>query len=266
MSTGKQEAIEKLNEEFLLSWKLCTEAFPYAEAFDHPQLACRWAGISFRFYNALCLRGEFPNGEQLTEVVRDVLAFMRSNETPGWLVVTLEDLKGDARNTFDLLIEQENLISMPATGMECDLLPFPTASRPELRYQRIQDNATLTDFIDLNCMAYGVPIEEGRSVIEDLNFWHEHAYGYVAYEGGRPVSTATGIVADDCIFLFLVATHPEQQHRGYADAVIRHALNAASAATGIKRTSLQATDAGRPVYARLGYREVCTYTLVWPSK
>ena len=191
---------------------------------------------------------------------------MRSKESPGWLAVTLDDLENDARRALELLLEQENLVCMLATGMAYDQLPFPYVPCPKLRFERILDAATLTDFIDLNCVAYDIPIEQGRSVVEELSFWREHAYGYVAYDGERPVTTATGIVADDSIFLFLVATHPEQQRRGYADAVIRHALNAASAATGIKRTSLQATDAGRPVYARLGYREVCTYMLVWPGE
>ena len=96
-------------------------------------------------------------------------------------------------------------------------------------------------------------------------FWREHAYGFIAYEGELPVATATGIVCGTSIFLFLVATRPGAQRKGYSDAVTRRAVNAALAATGTRRTSLQATDAGRPVYRRLGYLDICRYTCLWPA-
>jgi GNAT superfamily N-acetyltransferase len=50
-----------------------------------------------------------------------------------------------------------------------------------------------------------------------------------------------------------VATRPEAQKRGYAEAVVRFALQRAHEATGLTRTTLHATDAGRPVYKRVGY-------------
>jgi GNAT superfamily N-acetyltransferase len=134
-----------------------------------------------------------------------------------------------------------------------------------VRFQRICDDETVGTFATLNCLAYGFPLEVGRSVIGADTFWHDHAYGFIAYDGQLPVATATGIVCGTSIFLFLVATRPEAQRKGYADAVIRHALNAAHAATGIRRTSLQATEAGRPVYQRLGYVDICGYTCFWPA-
>jgi predicted acetyltransferase len=67
------------------------------------------------------------------------------------------------------------------------------------------------------------------------------------------MTTATAIVNENCLFLFLVATLPEARRKGYADAVIRRALNATYEATGIKRTVLHAIDAGYPLYHSLGY-------------
>jgi hypothetical protein len=36
---------------------------------------------------------------------------------------------------------------------------------------------------------------------------------------------------------------------------MRHALQQAAAATGVTRTSLDASDAGTPLYAQMGYKE-----------
>ena len=102
-------------------------------------------------------------------------------------------------------------------------------------------------------MSYNVPPETSLSLVKEHTLWHEHAYGFVAFEGDKPVSTATTIVNDGCLFLFLVATAPDSRRKGYAEAVVRHALQTAYEATGIRRTVLHATEAGYPTYLRLGY-------------
>jgi len=58
----------------------------------------------------------------------------------------------------------------------------------------------------------------------------------------------------------LVGTAPAARGRGLARAVMLFALDAARRA-GCRTTTLQATDAGRPIYQRLGYRELGTMNL-----
>ena len=259
------DQIALLNQEFLTSWELCTGTFPEAELFDRPGIAARWADIPFRFYNALCLTAELYDAEMLRRTVREGVNFMRARACPGWMVVTLESLSGTAQTALTGLTASMQLASMPATGMAADILPLEEKVIPNLRFERIGDDDTVVTFAELNCLAYGFPLEVARSVTGVNTFWRDHAYGFIAYEGELPVATATGIVCGSSVFLFLVATRPEAQRKGYADAVIRRALNTAHAATGIRRTSLQATDAGRPVYRRLGYLDICRYTCLWPQ-
>lgn len=45
-----------------------------------------------------------------------------------------------------------------------------------------------------------------------------------AHEGDKPVSTATSIIDEGCLFLFLVATAPDGGRKGYGKAVVRDAL------------------------------------------
>jgi predicted acetyltransferase len=63
------------------------------------------------------------------------------------------------------------------------------------------------------------------------------------------------------LFLALVATLPGKQRKGYAEATVRKALYEGYPATGLKRTVLHASDAGFPVYERLGYRAVANIRL-----
>jgi GNAT superfamily N-acetyltransferase len=256
--------IALLNQEFLTSWELCTSPFPKVQLWDRPGIATRWANIDFRFYNALCLTAELYDERALIETVSEGVDFMRARSYPGWMVVTRESLSQAALSATTRLIDSMQLASMPVTGMAGDMLPLKEKVTPNLRFERISDDDSVSTFAELNCLAYGFPLEVGESVIGANTFWREHAYGFNAYEGALPVATATGIVCGTSIFLFLVATRPEAQRKGYADAVIRRALNAAHTASGITRTSLQATDAGRPVYRRMGYLDICQYTCLWP--
>jgi predicted GNAT family acetyltransferase len=53
----------------------------------------------------------------------------------------------------------------------------------------------------------------------------------------------------------LVGTAPAARGRGFATAAMLCALDAA-VREGCSSTTLQASAAGRPIYARLGYREL----------
>ena len=66
--------------------------------------------------------------------------------------------------------------------------------------------------------------------------------------------TATAIINEGRLFLFLVATMPAARRKESGEAVVRHALQTAHEATGIRRTVLHASGAGYPLYLGLGYR------------
>lgn len=186
--------------------------------------------------------------------MQKITEYLRAHEAPGWAVVCLDYLTGSAAEELAAIAQEEKLAPLPMTGMVGDILPLQPSTLSNLRFVRIGDDTTITDFVDLNSVAYHLPIQAGRSIVKEHTLWQKHAYGFVAYEKDEPVATATAIVNEDCLLLFLVATKPEARRKGYADAVIRHALNAAYEATGIQRTVLHATEAGYPVYQRLGYR------------
>jgi GNAT superfamily N-acetyltransferase len=81
------------------------------------------------------------------------------------------------------------------------------------------------------------------------------AHIYLARRDGRPVAcTAAFDVAGDC-GIYWVGTLPEARGAGLATGLMRQALLDAHE-RGCTTTSLQATAMGRPVYRRLGYREL----------
>jgi GNAT superfamily N-acetyltransferase len=79
-------------------------------------------------------------------------------------------------------------------------------------------------------------------------------FGFVAFVDGAPVSTASVIELDGWLYVALVATEPDQRQKGYAEAVMRHALTTAAAELEISRTALDASVMGAPLYLQMGYQ------------
>jgi ribosomal protein S18 acetylase RimI-like enzyme len=100
-----------------------------------------------------------------------------------------------------------------------------------------------------------VPLSWFREVFEGEAVWQRFA-GYVGYIGGEAVSSAAIVIGGEAAGVYNVATLPGHQRKGYGEAIMRHALEAAQREHGIERTVLQSTKAGYSLYERMGYRTV----------
>jgi GNAT superfamily N-acetyltransferase len=248
-----RELAESLHQ-FVTTWKLIGKPFPNVDQIDKPGLAISWPNTQFPFYNAIFLNEEVTEAPVLWERVTEAAAYMRARPHGGLFVVCLDYVNGSARKHCSTILSQAKFVqAIPMTGMAGDIFPMQAPGHTALRFERISNDKTIRDFAELNCVSYYVPTETSLSLVKEHTLWRDHAYGFVAYQGDKPVATATGIINEGCIFLFLVATAPDARRKGYGEAVCRHALQTAHEATGIWRTVLHATDAGYPVYLRLGY-------------
>ncbi len=112
------------------------------------------------------------------------------------------------------------------------------------------------DGVDEMCailaVAFGLETELTSRV---LTGFERVAHIYLARQDGRAVAcTAAFDVAGDC-GIYWVGTLPEARGAGLATGLMRQAL-LDGRERGCTTTSLQATAMGRPVYRRLGYRDL----------
>lgn len=109
------------------------------------------------------------------------------------------------------------------------------------------------DLARLNDDAYGMRSAFARA-LERL----EAAAGLYLYGVGEDGELASGLVTfdhgDDCS-VWLVATREQSRGRGLAGVLMGHAM-ADARERGQTTSTLQATDLGRPIYERLGYRSL----------
>jgi ribosomal protein S18 acetylase RimI-like enzyme len=111
----------------------------------------------------------------------------------------------------------------------------------------------------INDAAYGLPQEHFAPVVRRLS-----RDGYrltVARRDGTALACAGVVVADGNAEVVFVATLPDARRQGLAAECVRTALRAA-AADGCTTSTLEATVAGEPVYAAMGYRSFGRYRMM----
>lgn len=152
---------------------------------------------------------------------------------------------------------------MTVTGMAAEKLVAPVRPLPpELTFRRVDDPESRQAIGDLNTVCYAVPTELGREVTAfgDL-LWREGDFAYLGCVDGKPVTCSVASRFGDCLYVSWVATLPEHRKKGYAEAVMRQGLTEAARFHGITRTTLHATEAGFPVYQRMGYHAVTRFII-----
>jgi GNAT superfamily N-acetyltransferase len=146
------------------------------------------------------------------------------------------------------------------------------APPPELQVAPVLDTATLAEFHDV--LTHGFPEDwvDPRSVSTILEGTHAVALetGFVEPHGlpsrwigrvdGRAVTTTRLHTSAGVAGVYAVVTRPAARRRGYGQAITRAVLLAARDA-GLRIATLQASDAGRRIYERIGFREVCRFRL-----
>jgi GNAT superfamily N-acetyltransferase len=109
---------------------------------------------------------------------------------------------------------------------------------------------SLADLGRINDLAYGTG-DVFRRILGDGPA--DPRFNYIARHEGEAAASVVSQDHGGDTSIWWVATVPEARGRGLAAGLMRRAL-AAGRARGSEVSTLQATEAGRPVYERLGYR------------
>jgi len=154
-----------------------------------------------------------------------------------------------------LAAERQRLTDGPCMLIDARLADVdPTAG---VRVEAFTDERHVRDAIAINAEAYlalGLAAEETRATFQlPERVLSERVVGFVAYQGGRAVSTALTILSGAGAGVYWVGTVNAAQRTGLAGLCTRLATNAGFD-RGARVVTLQASPFGEPVYRRLGYR------------
>jgi ribosomal protein S18 acetylase RimI-like enzyme len=263
MNTNVQLSIR----QFVGAWQLMCGASPGFRSARGDGIEYAFSGLSIGFFNAAILTQDELSARALEEHGRAAQTWASDQDVPYLFVVTHEALQPgvDAVAVLDRCGLGQ---MMPVTGMRATRIAPPARVPPDscgLELVVPVDDAGCAAVLDANSLAYGLDLEAAKTVLGKRAFWQGHV-PVVGRVAGRTACSAAVLDVDGHRYVCLVATDPAQQRRGFAEAAMRRALELSAAAHGERPTVLHATEAGRPVYERMGYETLSTHTFFMEKK
>lgn len=259
MAETAQSLIDESHRQIQEAWRYFALQLPGGSATAESGVLLTNGRSSLPFMNAAFLTSPATTEADLRARLEVAAAHFREGGHP-FVFMPGEDMLSAslAGGLTDLCADLGLGYMMPMTGMVASELAAPVRPLPELEFRTVAD-AEMRDAVgDINAAGYDLPGEVMRAATGVPSLW-DGMIGVVGLVDGVPASTASVVPVDDVAYVALVATLPSHQGKGYAEAVMRRALDEAREAWDTVRTVLHATPAGSPVYTRMGYRPTSTF-------
>jgi GNAT superfamily N-acetyltransferase len=244
--------------QFLDAWRLFGRGCPGSRVESSAGVDYVFTGLPIAFFNVAVPTGGPLSAAMLDTAARGAMQWASDKNAPWLFIVTHEAL--DAGVDAAAVVDACGLAPLlPLTGMAARRIA-PTATVPAgLRLEVPEDDGGCGDIIDVNSAAYGIDLAASKPAFGRGAFWADHV-AVLGRADGAAATSAAVMLAGGHRYVALVATQPGQQKRGFAEAAMRHALSVAADKFGERPSFLHASDAGRPIYARMGYETVATHT------
>jgi hypothetical protein len=239
------------------AWRLMCAAGPRSVAATTDGVQYMFSGLPIAFFNLALLPGSALSANELRTRGHEACAWAKAQSVPWLLLVTNEGL-GAGVDARAALAPWGLVPLMSVTGMRATAVALAADVRG-LQLTVPQDDADCAAIIDINALAYGVDLDASKASVGSHAFW-KHQFPVVGVANGTPVTCAAVLMVEGHRYVALVATDPSHQHRGFAAAATRQALDNAANTCGALPTILHASDTGLPIYERMGYSRISTHT------
>lgn len=215
-----------------------------------------WVNSALVINNGTCLAEKAAGDQELRARIASACADAAPHGLPWALFLYSGFVEGCDSETVASECGLTHFLDVQVMTGDTAQMHSPARPAPALVFRRVDSREEAKTALDINMRSYGLPASVTDSVMETGAYFGDPSveFGFVAYADDVPVSTATVIEIDGWLYVALVATDPAHRQKGYAEAVMRHALSVASAERGITRTALDASAMGAPIYARMGYQ------------
>jgi GNAT superfamily N-acetyltransferase len=254
MTEGVDLSISQFGDAWRAFCASCPDSrFDSVEGMDYI-----FSGLGIAFFNIALVTGRDVSRAALETLGHRACAFAGARALPWLFVVTHEALAPGVDAAAAL--ESSGLVAMlPLSGMVAQRRSPGAPVSADLTCTVPDDDAGCAAIFDVNAAAYAVDLDACKPVFGKTSFWRDHV-PVLGVVDGKPVTSAAVLMVEGHRYVALVATDPVQQRRGYGEAAMRYALDVAARRHGERTSVLHATEAGRPIYERMGYETVATHT------
>lgn len=259
MSPIVHDDVDLSIQQFSQAWRLMCAGAPGLSLGGGEGVEYVFSGLPIPFFNIALVTARGTSADQLTSRAREARAWASDKGVP-WLFVLTHEALGPDVDPAAVLGDCDLAPVMPLIGMLTERVTPPAKAPSGVDLAVPADDAGCSAILDINGAAYGMDFTAAKDLIGTSSFWASH-FPVIGAVAGAPATTASVLMTESCRYVALVATEPAHQRRGLAEAAMRRALELSAAAHGERPTLLHATEAGRPVYERMGYRPISNHTV-----
>jgi len=153
--------------------------------------------------------------------------------------------------------------AMKEAGLDClvespglelpDFSPASARVLPPIECRRVGDDETRSAFRRIVEVCFQIPHDVARIVYDDPIRWDFPLEVWLGYADGEPIVSAAVIDSASSIGIYSVATLPSYRGKGYAEALMRHAVSDMRARGASGPIVLQSSPMGLELYRKLGF-------------
>jgi len=233
-----------------------------------PGSVAMYSGMDYGVFNIAMMEGRISHaGLTLEQRLVEMAHYFRT-KTTRWSLWVCEDMLDQAvRRRARQVIGDFGLrpISHPPGMMAQALLPpvgpLPPIDLQPVGLQPVGAGVLQRAFTEITSISFEIPIGVAQAVYAQDHAWQGPYRGYVGVVDGRAVSIVAVVAAAGAVGVYSLATHPAWRRQGYGEATMRAAVAEITKETGIERVVLQSTEAGYPLYRRMGFRDATRFTV-----
>jgi GNAT superfamily N-acetyltransferase len=249
----------KLDRNLRVAMRFFGQATGNGEIRTLDRAECVYSGLDYGVFNIAFLTQAVGSNRELGAILDECRSYYLQRRVR-WSFWLCEELlppvsRRVSRDLFTSIGMRP--ISQAAAMVAGQLAPAPRPL-PEIDCRPVRDAATRSAFTSLTSTCFDIPLAVSRAVYESESAWAGDYRGFVGFVRGYPVSMAALVRTEGALGIYSLGTSPENRRRGYGEALLRATL--AERLPG-DLLVLESTEAGYPLYRRMGFREIAKFTV-----
>jgi GNAT superfamily N-acetyltransferase len=250
--------ITRADANYWQSWRVLDGNAPGGELVERNGVFLASSALPIAWLNLAIIMTKLPDPE--SAIVR-AIAFFDERKLP--FVVRIRQGLDAAAEEICTSRGLPHRDTVPGLVMEPIVEPPPLPQGLAIR--AAHDAASMDEHRRIMASSFGFPQDIAERLLSERLLSERDCEYYIGYVEGGAVASSALIMTDGVAGVYNVGCLQEARRKGYGEAMTWHAVTRGKE-MGCDIASLQASEMGRPIYERMGFRLVAPYkTFVRPE-